>query len=1044
MSNTSYSFKENSHMKEFQGGEKKVMKKILSVALSTAMAFSMFASVAFSAEKLTPQQQFDALKTAGVVNGYPDQSSGLERTITRAELATIIVKAIDLDPVVGVATYKDPNYTAGHWAAKYIEAATQAGILTGKDAVKQLFGPNDNLTVQELAVVLVKALKLEVPAETNNTATEWAKGYVQAAINEGLIESGINYQANATRSQAIVAAYAIWESNQIPTVASYEVSEAGKVVEFKLSNDDVVKVTLEEALAPNKETEVKFTHNGNEYTHKVTYVTTVAQTVQSVKAENLKQIVVTFDGTLDPETAGNEDNYVVKDRSFHSATLSEDKSSVTLLLDNEAAGNYMTNQKEIELEIKGVRNEDGTKTFNQTVKFTPSDVTAPTVQEVTGLGTKAFKIKFSEPIDPATALTSSSYKVDGKAIGAFVKFGFPDTVIVQTSLPVGEHTVTVSGVADFSGLKVAPVDNQFTVTEDTAAPEVASVKTKDLKEVIVEFNESIKAVSEAYANTTSNKATRIVIEDTKVRLFFNSPLNYSENTVTLRGVSDYSDNKADRDVKVTPTLDTVRPVVSESELKLNSNGHYIAKIRFSKELDPKSAKDTDNYVLKNADGKIPDLAGIDKDGHPQLKPEFENSSNRVVLVDLGTSLKSEKYTLTITGVKDTAYVGNVLAPTTIDLDVSKAQNGAIDRVWYGDADSGHKYVYVEFNKELATSGDGNPKSAAKYTLLKKAKNGTGGYVTVGQLTENNDDIDLLTSKSVRIKTKHTTFEDANYTYAVKASYVANAEGKFLQQNGSYELIQDFADDKYITIKSGSVKATSRTEVEVEFNSRISNVSDSDFYINDARPQRVSLSSDGKKLTFTLDDDHKLPATVGGATFKTVAQTAIGTSNEYGVKIKEVEVGIKDEIKPELLKDGLKVARVNPSATTATYEIGLALTEAVEFNPDWAGSSPQQVYNLFEIEAKQGQNITYKGTVTGIKYVPADAVYNNLTGIVLTVEFELNGNDVADLGNSANTTLHVKIKDSNEQSKLIVDKTGNKNPLKAGSVSNYFSNIGTLN
>src|SRR5690606_34634485 len=134
-----------------QGGEKKVMKKILSVALSTAMAFSMFASVAFSADaKLTPQQQFDALKAAGIVAGYPDGTAGLDKTITRAELATIIVKAIDLDPIPGVATYKDKNYSVNHWAAKYIEAATEAGILTGKDAVKQLFGPNDNLTVQEL------------------------------------------------------------------------------------------------------------------------------------------------------------------------------------------------------------------------------------------------------------------------------------------------------------------------------------------------------------------------------------------------------------------------------------------------------------------------------------------------------------------------------------------------------------------------------------------------------------------------------------------------------------------------------------------------------------------------------------------------------------------------------------------------------------------------------------------------------------------------------------------------------------------------------
>lgn len=62
-----------------QGGEKKVMKKILSVALSTAMAFSMFASVAFGETATTPQAKFDALAAKGVLNGYPDGQAHLEK-----------------------------------------------------------------------------------------------------------------------------------------------------------------------------------------------------------------------------------------------------------------------------------------------------------------------------------------------------------------------------------------------------------------------------------------------------------------------------------------------------------------------------------------------------------------------------------------------------------------------------------------------------------------------------------------------------------------------------------------------------------------------------------------------------------------------------------------------------------------------------------------------------------------------------------------------------------------------------------------------------
>lgn len=1027
MSNTSYSFKENSHMKDIQGGEKKVMKKILSVALSTAMAFSMFASVAFGAnEKLTPQQQFDVLKSANIVAGYPDGTAGLDKTITRAELATIIVKAIDLEPVLGVATYKDKNYDVNHWAAKYIEAATQAGILTGKDAVKQLFGPNDNLTVQELATVLVKALKLEVPAETNNTATEWAKGYVQAAINEGLIEAGINYQANATRAQTVVAAYAIYEANQVPTVASYEVSEAGKVVEFKLSNDEVVKVTLEEALAPNKETEVKFTHNGHEYTHKVTYVTTVAQTVQKVEADNLKQVVITFDGTVDAETAGNEDNYVIKDKTFHSATLSDDKTSVTLLLDNESASNYLTNQKEIELEIKNIKNEDGTKTFNQKVKFTPSDVTAPTVQEVTGLGTKAFKIKFSEPINPAYATTSSSYKVDGKSIGASVDFAFPDTVIVKTALPVGEHTVAVSNVADFSGLKVAPVNNTFTVEEDTAAPEIVSAKTKDLKEVVVEFNETIKSVSEAYANTSSHKATRIVREDTKVRLFFNDPINYTENTIVLKGVSDYSDNRADREVKVTPTLDTVRPTVSEAEIKLESNGHYVAKVRFSESLHSDSV-DRKNFVLKNSEGKIADVAGVDSNGHPHATPKFSDSNSRVIEIDLGFNLKSEKYTLTISNVKDTAAVANVIVPVTVDLDVAKVQNGEINRVWtevVGDG-SGDRFVYVEFNKELSTSGDGSALSAAKYKLLKQT-NKTGDFVEVGQLTDEDDNVEILTSKAVKIRTKQAIVL-GEHNYSVKASYIRNVDGEYLRSGSSYDLIKEIGQNT-VKINETSIKAISKNEVKVEFDSAITNLVDSDFTVAD-RAVTGTLAGDGKSATLKLIGDHKFPANAAGVKVKT--RSTMQSQNEYGIRLSPITedggIQVKDEIKPEFVEGSLAI---EPTATLATYELTLQFNELVKFNNIFGSVEPLK--DAFEVKVQQANKKEYTGTIKEIIY-GTDADPSDL--VTLVVEFKKDGVLVPDIAQGA--AFIVSLKDTNEKAKYLIDVADNKNPIKAFSTSKTY-------
>ena len=114
-------------------------------------------------------------------------------------------------------------------------------------------------------------------------------------------------------------------------MVSYEVKEDGKVVEFKLANNEVVKVTLETALKANTATEVKFTHNNYEYTESVTWVVTTTK-IESVSASNYKEVTVKFDGEVEAKSAENEDNYKVTGVTFESATLSADKRSVSLLV----------------------------------------------------------------------------------------------------------------------------------------------------------------------------------------------------------------------------------------------------------------------------------------------------------------------------------------------------------------------------------------------------------------------------------------------------------------------------------------------------------------------------------------------------------------------------------------------------------------------------------------------------------------------------------------------------------------------------------------
>ena len=66
-----------------------------------------------------------------------------------------------------------------------------------------------------MATILTRALDLEIPTETNNNAAAWAKGYVQAAINAGLIDANANFSANASRELLVGAAYSIDQAQSL-------------------------------------------------------------------------------------------------------------------------------------------------------------------------------------------------------------------------------------------------------------------------------------------------------------------------------------------------------------------------------------------------------------------------------------------------------------------------------------------------------------------------------------------------------------------------------------------------------------------------------------------------------------------------------------------------------------------------------------------------------------------------------------------------------------------------------------------------------------
>ncbi|MCL6601887.1 MAG: S-layer homology domain-containing protein [Paenibacillus sp.] len=490
MSDMSYPTKENTKFMIVQGGEKKVMKKILSVALSTAMAFSMFASVAFGETATTPEAQFTALAAKGILNGYPDGQAHLEKDLTRAEFAKIISKLFDLSEITTTLSYKDKNYNANHWARGYIEAVTKAGLMNGRTTTT--FDPSGKVTVQEVATVLARGLKLQLPAATSNTASAWAKQYVQAVIDKGLLASSVNFQGNANRALVVSAAYAVDVLKSAPVVVSAEaLSPTSVLVTF--ADKTTTTVALTTALVQGTETTINFKYNGFDLTAKVTLT---APKVLSVNAPNSKQLVVKFNRPMDSTTVVPVNMAVYGLGTATPATisastisLSSDKTEATLTL---GGSEYFKGQYTFTV-TESVKTAAGEKVAPYTTLVTVADTMAPTISSLTSVAkatTTKVTVKFSEPVQSTGVIAY----VNGVAAGVVAGSSLNELVLNTGTLVSGKtYDVSFLNVQDFAGNYITPNPTATTVTvvSELDAPAITSFTVSGENTVKVVFNKAV-------------------------------------------------------------------------------------------------------------------------------------------------------------------------------------------------------------------------------------------------------------------------------------------------------------------------------------------------------------------------------------------------------------------------------------------------------------------------------------------------------------------------------------------------------------------------
>ncbi|MFG3431231.1 S-layer homology domain-containing protein [Lysinibacillus fusiformis] len=942
-------------------------RKFFAASATAALVASAIVPVASAAQlndfnKISgyAKEAVQSLVDAGVIQGDANGNFNPLKTISRAEAATIFTNALELE-AEGAVDFKDVKADAWYYDA--IAATVENGIFEGVSATE--FAPNKQLTRSEAAKILVDAFGLEGEGDLSefadaSTVKPWAKSYLEIAVANGVIKgseangkTNLNPNAPITRQDfAVVFSRTVENVDATPKVDKIEVVDA-KTLNVTLSDGTKETVTLETALEPNKETEVTFKIKDVEYKAKVTYVVTTATAVKSVSATNLKQVVVEFDGKVDPSTAAEAGNYSItgtNDPEVDTAVVSEDGRSVTLTLKHQ-----FENQAEYKLSLNNIK--AGDKVLNEKdLKFKPLDNTVPTVAKVEALGNKTIRVHFSEPVKPAQ---TSQFQIDGKTVVGSIQTNLNSVIIkLSNALTDGEHTLTAEGTEDFNNFKTVKADTKFNVVEDKTAPTV-SVVSASFEKVVLKFSEPVEQVfaSNIYWMQGGSKKQASSVKqlaDDKYELTFagDNKLVYTTD-LHVTNVKDYSGNVIDKDTKVqvTPVIDQTRPEVISSTFVKDSNNKQIT-IKFTKSLDKETAKKAANYVIKDKDGKVQPIStnvNVDKD-------------KEVTITLLGSLKDTSDYTLSVNGVADNTTLKNVMLPYTTTLSVKDVTAPTFEKV----TRLNDKQLYVAYSEAMATSGDGSIVDVDKYSVT---ADGTKLTISGFNVTQDAKGVILNFTKDLPAVTSK--------DFKVKVSLVKDLAGNHLEGYTKERTV-----DPHTATDIKSVEATAKNKVEVEFTNPIQSLVQGDFKFTDSEIAHYELSSNGKVATFTLKSDLKEDATKDG---KEVSLTITNPStiDVLGNKINAIAGGKPVVDKIAATVDAEKVVSVDKKQD----QIKITFNEAVKLTANSETvASDFIVYDGLDTKTKVKVTGVALDNPTTVKVDNKDVLVSNT--VILTLEKNL--------------------------------------------------------
>ncbi|MGA4516696.1 hypothetical protein A9986_07800 [Solibacillus silvestris] len=687
---------------------KKYTKFVAAAATATLVASAIVpvaSAAGFSdvADTNSHAENINALVEAGIIKGFEDGTFKPGQELTRGHVVKMLGKWVEAQgfeipaDYATKARFNDVAVDAkDQELVKYAALVADTGVFNGSNGALNASG---NITRENMALVLDRAFKainktslVELAAEIEDakindltTAKAEAREAIQALRDLGIsVVEDFNPKGTVTRGQ-----FASFLNKTINTEAVVEltVKEAVAVdantVSVTLSDDTKHTVKLDKALEANKATEIKFTINEKEYTATVTYVVEELL-LEEVKAINETELQFVFNQEVLEAGAEKVGNYTFTAKSPStqgaivptSVELQEDGKTVIARF----AADALVDDTNYEVVAKNII----AAKYNKLVEFegtvsVKADTTAATLKSVKYAGGNNITATFSEPV----AIQGAVVRVDGVNVNVTgvaattVAGDYTYTINVGTDLAkLGDHNVTIVGLKDLAGNESTTLTGSYTVSNDTVAPTVESVKAVSATSFEVKFSEAVKTlgtIKVTKGNTEFEIEEEIKLVEGKENTYLvtvkaengtNKLYADKEKSVALnvefKGYTDNANLLGEATTKsVTLSLDSDAPSLLTSSV--NTVTASEGKLVFAVEMTEDIKETTDSKV------KVITPAGVELPTTVKAVAGIKGDTSALEITVAGTTLEQGAYTLVFDtdAVKDAQGLGNAKFQTTV-------------------------------------------------------------------------------------------------------------------------------------------------------------------------------------------------------------------------------------------------------------------------------------------------------------------------------------------------------------------------------------------